>query len=128
MLREISIPIDLRKEVVVVEANVLNSLNRYFNVLEITGSLKQSDVDKLLVYKFISELLNSEVSSFITEGDYSFIDKALNCLYGSTCLIPYPEITGYDNGIELNTIQGSIVNGNCARIIQDSNLGYKHIS
>jgi hypothetical protein len=27
----------------------------------------------------------------LSKADYSLIEQALNCLYGSTCLIPYPD-------------------------------------
>jgi hypothetical protein len=72
--------------------NVLyESLSRYFNVLSKLGYMSYSEVDKLLVLIFIYDLLGSDCSTFITEDEYRVIDNALYCLYGSTCLIPYPK-------------------------------------
>lgn len=71
---------------------VLNeSLARYFSILSKLGYMSYSNVDKLLVLIFIDDLLRSDCKSFITEDEYRVIDNALYCLYGSTCLIPYPE-------------------------------------
>lgn len=73
------------------EELVNTSLERYFNALSKLGYKSYSEVDKLLVFIFIQELLDSECESFITEDDYKAINQALCCLYGSSCLIPYPE-------------------------------------
>lgn len=67
------------------------SLKRYFNSLFKFGYKSYNEVNKLLVLLFIQELLNSDCKNFITEKDYITIHKILYCLYGSTCLIPYPE-------------------------------------
>lgn len=75
-------------------ANVLNdiskSLSTYFKLLTQLGYVKQSDVYKLLVYNFIGELLTEDTKVYISEEDYKSIEQALYCLYGSSCLIPYP--------------------------------------
>ena len=71
---------------------VLNeSLTRYFNVLSKLGYMSYSEVDKLLVLIFIYDLLESDCKSLITEEEYRILDSALYYLYGTTCLIPYPE-------------------------------------
>ena len=67
------------------------AFTRYFNTLSKFGYIKYSESYKVLVLTFIYELLESNCKSFITEDDYKVIDNALYCLYGSTCLIPYPE-------------------------------------
>lgn len=72
--------------------NVLyESLSRYFNILSKLGYMNYTDVNKLLVLIFVYDLLESDCSAFITEEEYRVISSALYCLYGSTCLIPYPE-------------------------------------
>lgn len=78
---------------------VNTSLERYFNALSKLGYKSYSEVDKLLVLIFIQELLDSECKTFITEDDYRAINQALYCLYGSSCLIPYPE---YKSGASLS--------------------------
>lgn len=73
---------------------VLNeSFKRYFNTLAKLGYISYSEIDKLLVLVFIYDLLRSDCKSFITEDEYRIIGSVLYCLYGSTCLIPYPEYT-----------------------------------
>ena len=73
--------------------DILNeSLTRYFNTLSKLGYLSYSEVDKLLVLIFIYDLLKSDWKFFITEEEHKIIDNALYCLYGSTCLIPYPSL------------------------------------
>lgn len=71
-------------------------LNRYFNTLKVFGYKSYGQVDKLLILLLIEELLNSTYKFFITEEHYKIIDKALYCLFGTTCLIPYPEFINED--------------------------------
>lgn len=73
-----------------------NSINTYFDSLALFGYRKQSDVNKLLALIFIEEILTEEMRFFITEEDYRLIERALYCLYGSSCLIPYPEYINID--------------------------------
>jgi hypothetical protein len=67
------------------------ALKRYFNILREFGYKCYWSVDKLLLLLFITELLNSDCSSFLTEDDRRMIYNVLSCLYGSTCLIDYPD-------------------------------------
>lgn len=69
--------------------DVFNSINRYFHSLSNLGYKKDKDVYNLLIYIFIEEILCGPSSQFITEEDYNNIDKALYCLYGTSCTIPY---------------------------------------
>lgn len=70
--------------------DVLDSITRYYNTLEHTGYIPDSQLCSLLMMVFIEEMLYGELGSFITEKDYKAIGRALNCISG-TCLIPYPE-------------------------------------
>lgn len=70
---------------------VYNSLTSYFTSLKNIGYRKQSDVNKLLVFITIQEVLDNDFRGLVSEEDYGIINKALYCLYGSTCLIPYPD-------------------------------------
>ena len=69
---------------------IANFISYYFNALTQFGYKKQSDVNKLLVFNFIGEMLTKEMRYFITEKDYRTMEQALSCLYGSSCLMPYP--------------------------------------
>lgn len=70
---------------------VYNSLTSYFTSLKNIGYRKQSEVNKLLVFITIQEVLDNDFRGLVSEEDYDIINKALYCLYGSTCLIPYPD-------------------------------------
>lgn len=100
---------------------VSNSLKSYFNALTQFGYKKQADVDKLLAYIFIEELLTGEMRFFITEDDYRLIEKALNCLYGSSCLIPYPKYINEDSLFGHTLILNP-------RSTEDNNLRYTEYS
>lgn len=63
---------------------------RYFTALSHYGYRNNEEVKKLLLYIFIHELVNT-TSIVISEEDYKHIDNALYCIYGTTCLIPYPK-------------------------------------
>jgi hypothetical protein len=67
-----------------------NSCLRYFTSLSHYGFKSELDVKKLLFYVFIQELVNT-TSIVISEEDYKHLENALYNLYGTTCLIPYPD-------------------------------------
>lgn len=69
------------------------ALINYFNALTKLGYMKYSSVNKLLVLIYIKNLLEGDCVSYLTSVDYQNISYALSKLYGSTCLIPYPDIT-----------------------------------
>lgn len=73
------------------EDTVYNAIERYLNTLSAFGYMSYCEVDKLLVLMFIQELMDSNCKTFITEDEYRTISNVLYCLYGSSCLIPYPE-------------------------------------
>lgn len=66
------------------------SLSRYFHALEVKGYMPYKDAVKLLVLSFYRDFVFNDYRGLISEKDYCCIEMALNCLYGSTCLIPYP--------------------------------------
>ncbi len=75
--------------VVVMDDLLYNACLRYFMSLANYGFRSERDVKKLLMYVYIQELVNT-TSIVIPEEDYKHLENALYCLYGSTCLIPYP--------------------------------------
>lgn len=100
--------------------DVFNSMSFYFNALTQFGYKKQEDVNKLLIYNFIEELLTGDMRFFINEADYRLIEQALSCLYGSSCLMPYPQYANNDS------LFGHIESGGLIipRITEDSNLRF----
>ena len=109
-----------RKEdvAVLILNNIYKSVTHYFDTLSVLGYKKQSDVDKLIVFNFIGELLTGEMRHLITESDYRKMEQALSCLYGTSCLIPYPEY------VNSNSLFGTLTNGGIiiTRITEDSNI------
>lgn len=89
----------------------------YFNALTKYGYKNYQDTYKLLLLLFIDDLLTGPLSIYVTEEDYRIIDKALYCLYGSSCLIPYPE---YTNGTSLI----HVLNTDTLRLTEDCNLRF----
>ena len=71
------------------ENEAYEALTRYFNSLKYLGYKSYSEVEHLLCFLFIEEMLDGPMSEFITETDYNAISNLLYCLYGS-CTIPYP--------------------------------------
>jgi hypothetical protein len=44
-----------------------------------------------MVLIFYYHLIYDDYRGYISKEDYHAIEKALNCLYGTNCLIPYPD-------------------------------------
>jgi hypothetical protein len=70
---------------------VYNSLYRYYTALSKLGYYKYKDVYRLLILCFLSDFVSHDYRGIISKEDYHVIDRALNCLFGSNCLIPYPD-------------------------------------
>lgn len=73
------------------------SLKKYFTTLENTGYISNNKVNKLVAYSAINDILNTDFQGWITEKDYKIINRALYCLYGSNCLIPFPDYYSKNN-------------------------------
>lgn len=70
---------------------VYNAFLNYFNTLEVTGYLAYGQAQKLLVLNLYKDLLSGNYDEYLNEEDRKLINKALDCIYGSTCLVPYPD-------------------------------------
>lgn len=67
-----------------------DSLLRYFTTLAKVGNMSYNSVAKLLVLIFYKHFIYEDYRGNLSKKDYSTIEQALDCLFGSTCLIPYP--------------------------------------
>lgn len=67
-----------------------DSLCRYFASLAKVGNVPYSSVNKILVLIFYKHFIYEDYRGNLSKEDYSIIEQALDCLFGSTCLIPYP--------------------------------------
>ena len=70
---------------------VLSSISSYYHTLEKIGYLSYSHVMKLLLLLFYRDFVFEDYRGFLSREDYLLIERALNCLFGTTCLIPYPD-------------------------------------
>ena len=70
---------------------ILNSLTQYYAILKQRGYYNINGAIHILVLCFFRDFVYNDYNGLITKADYSLIEKALNCLFGSNCLIPYPD-------------------------------------
>lgn len=82
---------------------VSDALNRYFTVLESTGYISDVDTDKLILLQFLYGFIQ-EYQYYITEADYNKIASILQCLAGSSCLVPYYEYKALSQPVTTYTL------------------------
>lgn len=80
---------------------VYNSIVRYFSTLSNLGYISYEDVNSLLFLTAIQEFIYKDFRGFINEDDYREIEKALYKVFGTSCLVPYPE---YCNNTDMNKL------------------------
>ena len=73
------------------ERIVYNTLCNYFHALEMKGYMSNKDSNKALVLSFYWDYIYNMPGHILKRDEYMLVEKALDCLYGSTCLIPYPD-------------------------------------
>lgn len=67
------------------------ALTKYFHALELKGYMSKAHSSKLLVLAFYWDFIYNDYRALLSKRDYCLIEKALDCLYGTSCLIPYPD-------------------------------------
>lgn len=70
---------------------IYNGITSYYKALGKLGYYRYRDVFRLLLLCFYREFTLEDYRGTLSREDYSLIERALNCLFGSTCLIPYPD-------------------------------------
>jgi hypothetical protein len=80
---------------------VYNSITSYFNNLKNLGYTNYNDVFNLLFLIAIQEFIYNDFRGLITEEDYRLIEKALYKIFGTSCLVPYPN---YCNNTTMNKL------------------------
>jgi hypothetical protein len=70
---------------------IYNAFGSYYNVLEKLGYISYPQSQKLLLLCFYRDFVFHDYRGLLSKEDYYLIERALNCLWGSTCLIPYPD-------------------------------------
>lgn len=78
--------------------NVLyTAISRYFNILSKFGYVNYNEVHNILYLMLIRDFIYNDFYGYITEDDYRHIERSLYCLFGKSCLIPYPEYLTMNN-------------------------------
>lgn len=70
---------------------IYNALGSYYNALEKKGYMSYANMQKLLLLIFYRDFVFRDYRGLLSREDYLLIERALDCLWGSTCLIPYPD-------------------------------------
>ena len=76
---------------------VYTAISRYFNMLSKFGYVNYGEVYNILYLILIRDFIYNDFYGYITEGDYRYIERSLYCLFGKSCLIPYPEYLTMNN-------------------------------
>lgn len=72
--------------------NILyDSLSSYYHALELHGYMAHSHAQRLLLLIFYRDFTLKDYRGQLSRDDYHLIERALDCLWGSSCLIPYPD-------------------------------------
>ncbi len=72
------------------EGKALNSLKKYFFLLEKTGYVKSVTVRKFLVYLFALDFVEYAFP-YLSEDDYIMVDRLMKRTFtNGGCLLPYP--------------------------------------
>jgi len=72
--------------------NILyDALSSYYHALEQKGYMSNSHAQKLLLLIFYRDFTLKDYRGLLSKDDYHLIERALDCLWGSSCLIPYPD-------------------------------------
>jgi hypothetical protein len=75
----------------VMDNYVYNAIDTYFSTLGKLGYVNNKSTNSLLVLIFLFNLMYNDYRGYISQEDYHTIERALNCLYGTNCLVPYPD-------------------------------------
>lgn len=70
---------------------VYDAITQYYTALSKLGYYKYGDVFRLLVLCFLRDFVYHDYRGVLNREDYRIIEGALDCLFGSSCLIPYPD-------------------------------------
>ena len=92
---------------------IVDTLNKYFDILSKAGYVKNKEVNKVIILTFLSRLLN-DFFEYITEEDYNDIIKSVYCL--SDCLIRLPKYNIFKDSL----IHHKYNNGLMLRITEDN--------
>lgn len=67
------------------------ALTKYYHALEVKGYMPNTHSFKLLALIFYRDFVYHDYRGLLSKEDYRLIERALDCIYGTSCLIPYPD-------------------------------------
>ncbi len=67
------------------------ALSKYYHALEVKGYMPSTHSFKLLALIFYRDFVYHDYRGLLSKCDYRLIERALDCIYGTSCLIPYPD-------------------------------------
>lgn len=67
------------------------ALSKYYHALELKGYMSKTHSNKLLILAFFWDFTYNDYRGILSKEDYCLIEKALDCIYGTSCLTPYPD-------------------------------------
>lgn len=70
---------------------IYQALTNYYQALENRGYASKDLASKLLVLTFYRDFVHYDYRGLISANDYYLIEQALDCMYGRSCLTPYPD-------------------------------------
>ena len=70
---------------------IYEAISQYYAALCKLGYYSYDEVFRLLILCFYRDFVFNDYRGRLSRKDYGEIEKALNCLFGTTCLIPYPD-------------------------------------
>ena len=70
---------------------IYNGITSYYKALGKLGYYRYKDVFRLLLLCFYREFTLEDYRGILSREDYRQRERALNCLFGTSCLIPYPD-------------------------------------
>lgn len=72
--------------------NILyEALTKYYHALEYNVYMEKIPTEELLVMGFYRDFVYNDFRGLLSRENYGLIEKALDCLFGNSCLIPYPD-------------------------------------
>lgn len=94
----------------------LASIKNYYSILEQNGFIPDSEVYKVLLLSFLSELLEDRYAYYLTDKDLKLIINIASCLSTSSCVIPFlgmaidtEPVKGYANELYPRITEDSII-------------------
>lgn len=69
---------------------IFNSLDQYFKTLSNYGYMSYDHTYDMMLMIIVQDIITN-FACIITQEDYQMMSSLLECKYGTSCLMPYPE-------------------------------------